>query len=785
MNSAKEFINGSEDVTYSELYNKIINEELVPGSWYRLTDYKSVNFLNGWQTANQNPNPIVTSFKPRDVVMGDETEILLLQAISNYEISPIGYSETFSQDIVTYLPYVNKIGVNLSITNGSTMPDSSTVSGFDLQWDGTNVYFMMPTGYPAHYGHYFYLYCEFNDGVDSYYQDGTYEPLSPNGICQYPSTGNYNQEKTMSRIKLESGGAKVVLLDLVEADYDNYISNTLNVQHIQALNDAYGWVTRRQDTQNRIDVPFDFRWIKYRRYECEILGNITSISYNSTGTTASDNTYNNLSPNSDTSTDGENATFNVTVSGGTVTDVVIKNSGRLYANGDTLTIDGTQIGGLSGDDDVVITVNGIDSNIGYWGIGDVFNGANTTGSNNYIDSLSIDWRKWNIYNLEIDGQGGADTNYYNGFCENNVFLGNVSEGKIGNNFSTNTIGNYFNNNTIGNYFNNNTIGNGFQSNTIGNDFQNNTIGSNFYQNTIENNFNTNTIWDNFQNNTIGISFGNNTIGNNFSANTIGIGLGNNIIGINFQSNTIGDNFYQNTIGNDFQNNIIGFSFYQNTIGINFQSNTIGDSLANNTIGINFQSNTIGDSLANNTIGINFLTNTIENNFNTNTIGDNFNNNTIGISFGNNTIGINFQSNTIGDGFQSNTIGNSFSTNTIGNSFQTNTVDIDFQTNTVGINFNQNTVDNNFLNNTVGDSFFNNTVGNFFRQNTVGDSFVSNTVGDDFKSNQIYFSPTSTDFTLAIHVYADYTCTIFKRSDGTLRLSYIDGTDTIQYTAVNA
>jgi hypothetical protein len=668
MNSAKEFINGSEDVTYSELYNKIINEELVPGSWYRLTDYKSVNFLNGWQTANQNPNPIVTSFKPRDVVMGDETEILLLQAISNYEISPIGYSETFSQDIVTYLPYVNKIGVNLSITNGSTMPDSSTVSGFDLQWDGTNVYFMMPTGYPAHYGHYFYLYCEFNDGVDSYYQDGTYEPLSPNGICQYPSTGNYNQEKTMSRIKLESGGAKVVLLDLVEADYDNYISNTLNVQHIQALNDAYGWVTRRQDTQNRIDVPFDFRWIKYRRYECEILGNITSISYNSTGTTASDNTYNNLSPNSDTSTDGENATFNVTVSGGTVTDVVIKNSGRLYANGDTLTIDGTQIGGLSGDDDVVITVNGIDSNIGYWGIGDVFNGANTTGSNNYIDSLSIDWRKWNIYNLEIDGQGGADTNYYNGFCENNVFLGNVSEGKIGNNFSTNTIGNYFNNNTIGN---------GFQSNTIGNDFQNNTIGSNFYQNTIENNFNTNTIWDNFQNNTIGISFGNNTIGNNFSANTIGIGLGNNIIGINFQSNTIGD------------------------------------------------------------------------------------------------------------GFQSNTIGNSFSTNTIGNSFQTNTVDIDFQTNTVGINFNQNTVDNNFLNNTVGDSFFNNTVGNFFRQNTVGDSFVSNTVGDDFKSNQIYFSPTSTDFTLAIHVYADYTCTIFKRSDGTLRLSYIDGTDTIQYTAVNA
>jgi hypothetical protein len=59
------------------------------------------------------------------------------------------------------------------------------------------------------------------------------------------------------------------------------------------------------------------------------------------------------------------------------------------------------------------------------------------------------------------------------------------------------------------------------------------------------------------------------------------------------------------------------------------------------------------------------------------------------------------------------------------------------------------------------------------------------MGNNFQRNQIDYSPTSTDFTLATHVYADYTCTIFKRSNGTLRLSYIDGTDTIQYTNVNA
>lgn len=276
-----------ENITYADLYTAILAETLIPGSWYRLTDYISVNFLNGWAIANSNPNPVDPSFNPREVVTGDTSEVLILQAVSSSEISPIAYSESFPQDIITYLPLVNKIGVNLSITNGTTLPDSNIVSGFDLQWDGTNVYFEMPTGYTAYYGHYFYLNCSFDGG--SYYQQGMYEPLLPNVFCQYPNTDN----KTMSRIKLENGGMKVILLDLVEADFLIYDADSLSVEHIEALNDAYGWVTRRQDTQNRIDVPFDFRWKTYRRYECEVLGNINSISYSATGTTAIDGTYDN------------------------------------------------------------------------------------------------------------------------------------------------------------------------------------------------------------------------------------------------------------------------------------------------------------------------------------------------------------------------------------------------------------------------------------------------------------------------------------------------------------
>ena len=163
MNSAKAFITEPTDITYSELYDKVTNGELIVGSWYRLTDYKSVNFLNGWDIANKNPTPVDPNFNPREIYEG-EIEVLLLQAISSSEISPIGYSETFQGDIVQYEPYTNKIGVGIGgIYNGQTLPDSSVVSDFDLQWDGTNVYFNMPTGYPALFGHYFYLYAEFAD----------------------------------------------------------------------------------------------------------------------------------------------------------------------------------------------------------------------------------------------------------------------------------------------------------------------------------------------------------------------------------------------------------------------------------------------------------------------------------------------------------------------------------------------------------------------------------------------------------------------------------------------
>lgn len=547
------------EILYTDLYDKIVNSQLIAGAKYRVSFYRSINFLNGWEIANNNPVPVTPSYAPRQVHLGQK-ETILVEAISNYQLSPIAYSENYPQDILEYQGYTNTIGVDIGgIYNGQTLPDSSTVSGFDLQWDAINevVYFDMPTGYPALFGHYFYLYAEFSGGA--YYQDGCFEPLTPViAECQYPFTSNdpsFGYPIAMSNLAVSPDGMRVVLLDLTETDVNNYDVGTLYVDTVYSLGSAYGWVTKRTDTQRNISVPFDFRNRKYRRYEVDL----------------------------------------------------------------------TPVNPALG--------------LGYWGQGDVYLGQPTTG--NYIDVPSFGQDGYDAYDIQWEGMGGADMSWYAGFCDNNVFLGSFYYSDLKGSSWNNTIGNNFYFNTTGKFFTANTIADSFQSNTIGNVFT---------------------------------------------------------------ANTIGSVFTANTIGNSFQNNNVGVAFYYNTIANNFLGNTIGDS------------------------------------------------------------------------FQSNSLGNAIVTNTIGNSFQANFIGNDFQTNFIG---------DTFRKNTIRDDFRSNTIGNSFSSNTIGHDFTSNTIVNDFRRNQIEYSPTSTDFTLATHVYGDYNCTIFKSSASTLKLSYVDATNTVIYTAPNA
>jgi hypothetical protein len=89
---------------------------------------------------------------------------------------------------------------------------------------------------------------------------------------------------------------------------------------------------------------------------------INTVSYVATGTTYSDNTYLNLSPNGSTSINGNGADINIEVIGGVVTGLNLDNIGNNYRVGDRLIINGSVIGGTDGVDDVVITVDSLSSN---------------------------------------------------------------------------------------------------------------------------------------------------------------------------------------------------------------------------------------------------------------------------------------------------------------------------------------------------------------------------------------------------------------------------------------
>jgi hypothetical protein len=118
-------------------------------------------------------------------------------------------------------------------------------------------------------------------------------------------------------------------------------------------------------------------------------GNITGITYTSTGNTAGDGTYTDIGGT--TNGIGVNASFNIDVSGGTVTGVTINNAGKLYLINDTITILGTSIGGTDVVDNVVITVSTINQNPSVYELYtcNIFKNSNLTNRLSYYDVSDV------------------------------------------------------------------------------------------------------------------------------------------------------------------------------------------------------------------------------------------------------------------------------------------------------------------------------------------------------------------------------------------------------------
>jgi hypothetical protein len=109
---------------------------------------------------------------------------------------------------------------------------------------------------------------------------------------------------------------------------------------------------------NKVGELFQFNTVKNRVQTQDFTqkyGNIVSFTNNNPA--GFDGIYNGLSSTSGGL--GVNATFNVTVAGGVVTNVVFNQAGILYTNGELLVVPGSSFGGVAGVDNLQITVTGI------------------------------------------------------------------------------------------------------------------------------------------------------------------------------------------------------------------------------------------------------------------------------------------------------------------------------------------------------------------------------------------------------------------------------------------
>jgi hypothetical protein len=127
-------------------------------------------------------------------------------------------------------------------------------------------------------------------------------------------------------------------------------------------------------------------------------GNISGFSYTALGSGATDASYSNLTVT--TNGNGVNALFAVDVISGSVTNVSVVNSGKLYFVGNTITILGTQIGGVTG------VIDGFTSDaIGKSGTTGTYENVFATGTNGENGSFNIIVVNNLVDSISLSGSG--------------------------------------------------------------------------------------------------------------------------------------------------------------------------------------------------------------------------------------------------------------------------------------------------------------------------------------------------------------------------------------------
>jgi len=537
LNDGKIFIGGAFSSFNGTNLNNIVNlnsdgtlntnfvSTFNPGNWIiKLRKLADENVLcGGWFSGFQNINgelnyiaKYITSDQDSGFIYSGVNEGLIekiiLKANSINSLEKLAFSEDYPQDILEYNPYVRNLGRSFQFYNGQLLPDSTNVTGFDLQWDGSKVYFDMPSGYTIAFGKPLYIGSSFGNNewvIESSIESTVLDRVQKSSNLDF----SINNSKLNSSIRIVSGGTRVYLEDLDFSSFTAYDFNSLNVRTELPLIPSYGLITNRKDTDKSVSVPFDFRNVKYRRYEMFLQNDIFTTPAQ----------YYGLTDNFDGQ--GSNCT-------GRYCDFyVFGNRGADYYGIDWKSIN------YSFNDNVYFDNNVI---LGQMNTVNISKGMNF---NTFMDDFTyskVDYLNENIFNI---------------FSKNNT-IGNITNNRIVGNVIHNNIKDGFNSNISIGDININNIDQGFeynkfQGNFIYNDIKNNCYANVFqytYSNLIGANFSYNKFYSDLNN----CNFSLNNTNNIFSAQCSNV----NILSQNFINNNIQILFQNITI----KSQILGYDF---------------------------------------------------------------------------------------------------------------------------------------------------------------------------------------------------------------------------------
>jgi hypothetical protein len=588
LEEAKKYANAIE-VTYAELTNLISGQELIAGSHYIITNFKTCYDRPDYDQFKNAITPDSTSYFQANV------EPIIVMATSENTLATDAYQPIYPNDKIKY-------DINYSTTESGDVAFGRITERID-EWNNRTDYDHRTIQFKR-YRFYYYSKETPQTGIIELLNDGTvngtdtfFTNYSPGDVIVYPNSNekffkiesiDSDTLMTVSGLSINPYGGNDSFYTATSGSYDSYYRS-----NVDDPTDFQLYLTFANDTKLNNYIG------DYSSYFLDgIVGDFLLANNVFKDGPYRSNTIGNVSYNNTMNDDCTNNTIGNRFFNNIIDDDFDRNKIADYFNNNIIT-----------------------ANFEYNQIGDSFEDNTIINSNFYRNQIGNDFN-----NNWLDSDWGFD-------FQNN---------QIGNQFNSNDIFRDFYKNRILNGYNNNLISREFQGNDVGNGFNQNEIYQDFYDNRIKDYFDNNTIGDS---NNIGFGqFGNNVIVNNFKGNSTLGEFAYNQIGNDFVSNTTEDYFISNVIGNGTIANNISLYFAYNKIGNGFQNNTIANDFGfgggiprGNVIGNDFNSNNIGEY---------FYDNIISDNFSSNIIGDDFINNRVSEGFSGNIIGYYFQNNDI-------------------------------------------------------------------------------------------------------------------------------------------